>query len=271
MKIRNHLLYSQDGKQINYYPTPNKGGKYTPQYLVMHYTAATTTESTLNWFQYKDAKASAHLLIGMDGAVFQFAPFNVVCWHAGKSRWNGLYGLNQYSIGIELVNGGRLSKKGDQWICPVDKKLIPNNDVLIATHKNEVHEAAWHEYSELQLEVSLEIATLLVNTYDLHDVVGHEDIAPIRKSDPGPAFPLKNFRAKALGRKDVYLDEYATTIELNIRQGPGTGYMTITKPLPTGTKVLELKREGNWSLVEVQNVVHGLMDLEGWVFRKYLA
>lgn len=271
MKIKNHLLYNKDGNQVSYHPTPNKGGKYIPQFLVMHYTAATTTQSTLSWFLNKNANASAHLLIGRDGAVFQFAPFNVVCWHAGESRWGGIVGLNKHSIGIELVNGGRLTNQGNQFICPVGKKSVPHDNVMLATHKNETIESAWHEYTELQLEVSQEIAALLVNGYDLKDVLGHDDIAPIRKSDPGPAFPMKSFRSKAMGRKNQALDEYVTTNNLNIRSGPGTGFSTLTQPLASGTRVLMLKREGNWSFVEVLDGSDGVMDLEGWVFTRYLA
>ena len=271
MKIKNHLLFGKDDKQVSYHPTPNKSGKYVPQYLVMHYTAVTTTQSTLSWFMNPNARASAHLLIGQDGAVYQFAPFNVICWHAGVSSWNGLSGLNKYAIGIELVNGGRLSRKGSQYICPVDKRPVPDTEVLLAPHKNDMRMSAWQEYTELQLEVSLEIAALLVKTYDLQDVVGHDDISPIRKSDPGPAFPMKSFRARALGREDQSLDEYRTSTELNIRSGPGTSFQLITNPLPAGTNVLVLKREGNWSFVEVLDVVHGLMDLEGWVYTRYLV
>jgi N-acetylmuramoyl-L-alanine amidase len=116
----------------------------------------------------------------------------------------------------------------------------------------------------------MDIATLLVKTYNLKDVVGHEDIAPIRKSDPGPAFPMSSFRSRAMGRNDNTLDEFITSDELNIRSGPGTIFNTITQPLPKGTKVLLLKTEGNWSFVDVQETVHGIMDLEGWVSSKFL-
>jgi len=271
MLIKNHLLFFNDNKQVAFVATPNKGGRYTPQYLVMHYTAATTAESAISWFKSPLAKASAHLVIGRDGVVTQFAPFNIVTWHAGKSQWKGLDGLNQHSIGIELVNGGRLSKNGNNYFCPVDRKAVKTDEVLAATHKNESKEAYWHEYSDKQLEISLEIAALLAKSYQLKDVLGHEDIAPIRKSDPGPAFPMGSFRSRAMGRKDETLDEYKTSAALNIRSGPGTTFPPLTDPLPAGTRVLVLKTEGNWSFVEVIGVVNGIMDLEGWVSGKYLA
>ncbi|WP_026897428.1 N-acetylmuramoyl-L-alanine amidase [Daejeonella oryzae] len=271
MKILNHLLYKDNGNQVNYKATPNKGGKYLPKYLIMHYTAATTEQSAISWLTSPVAQASAHLVIGREGTVTQLAPFNIITWHAGKSTWGGLIGMNKYSIGIEMVNAGRLSKIGENFICPVDKKEINKDDVIVATHKNEKHESIWQEYTPIQLEVSQEIASLLVKAYHLLDILGHDDISPIRKSDPGPAFPMKSFRARAMGRKNEDLDSYITTTILNIRSGPGTFYEMLAKPLPEGTRVTSLKTEGNWSFVDVEDIVDGQMDLEGWVFTKYLG
>lgn len=271
MEIKNHLLLSTNGVPVRHLKTPNVGGKYNPRFLVMHYTASTSASSAINWLTNPVSKASAHLIIDRDGAVTQLAPFNVITWHAGKSRWNGLESLNKYAIGIELVNAGRLTKIGEKCICPVDKKPIADDDIIVAKHKNEPEEAIWEEYTEKQISVALEIAALLVSRYQLEDVIGHEDISPIRKSDPGPAFPMKSFRARAMGRRDESLDEYVTSAALNIRSGPGTVFGQITDPLPEHTRVTVLKTEGNWSFVEVQDKVNGLMDLEGWVFRKFLV
>lgn len=272
MLIKNHLLMLDTGKQATFKPTPNRGGRYTPQYLVMHFTAATTAASAVNWFLNPAASASAHLVIAPDGAVTQCAPFNIVTWHAGRSQWNGLTGLNQFSIGIEIVNAGRLEKRGDKWTCQVDKATIPDEDVVMATHRNETQVAAWHEYTSKQLEVSLQVALALVNHYGLKDVLGHDEISPMRKSDPGPAFPMGSFRSKVMGRKDETLDEYVTADKLNIRSGAGAQFPTITDaPLPKGTPVLVLKTEGNWSFVDVLTTVKGLMDLEGWVSSKFLV
>lgn len=272
MQIKNHLLFDNNGKQVNFQATPNKGGKYTPEYLVMHYTAATTAQSSINWFLNPNAQASAHLLIARDGIVTQFAPFNIITWHAGKSEWKGLNGLNGHSIGIELTNGGRLTKTGNAWVCPVDQKKVPATEVIMATHKNETAESAWQNYTPAQLDISVEIAALLVSTYGLKDVVGHDDISPLRKSDPGPAFPMGSFRSKAMGRKDENLDDYFTSTELNIRSGAGTQFEPLKgSPLPQGTKVTVLKTEGTWSFVDVADTINGIMDLEGWVSSKFLT
>lgn len=270
MKITNNLLYHDANKPVEFKLTPNKSGRFRPHYLVMHYTAATLAKGSINWFLNKDAKASAHLLIDRDGTITQFAAFDTITWHAGESKWNGLVGLNKYSIGIELVNGGRLMRSAGSWICPVDKKAVPEADIVIARHRNEAVETAWHAYPEVQLQTAFEVASLLVKTYGLKDVLGHDDIAPHRKTDPGPAFPMGSFRSRALGRKENEELYHTTTTEVNIRSGAGTQFAPLTKPLPKGIKVQVLKREGNWSFVEVEDTVHSLNDLEGWIFSKYL-
>jgi N-acetylmuramoyl-L-alanine amidase len=274
MKIVRHLLHGNDGKPVSFVATPNRGSTFpagSPKYLVMHYTAATTAKSSITWFANKVAKASAHLLIGRDGAITQFAPFDTVTWHAGESQWAGLNGLNRFSIGIELVNGGRLQKTAGNYVCAVDKKVVPDNEVMLARHKNESTEVFWHTYTDVQLEVSLEVSALLVKQYALIDVLGHEDISPFRKSDPGPAFPMGSFRSKVMGRKDDTLDIFTTSTQVNIRSGAGTHFLPVTTPLPANTKVEVMKREGNWSFVTVLGKVDGLNDVEGWVFSKYLV
>lgn len=271
MKILNHLLHFDNGSPVPYKPTPNKGGKYLPQYLIMHFTGATSADSAINWFLNKNAQASAHLVIGNDGSITQMAPFNVVTWHAGKSQWAGLVGLNQHSIGIELANAGMLEHQGGNWVSRLDKKIIPNEMVKVAAHKNGGPETGWQGYSEVQLQVAQEIANLLVAHYKLKDVLGHEDIAPGRKTDPGPAFPMTAFRSKAMGRKDETLDDYLTLDALNIRSGPGAEFEPITKPLPKGTLVSVIRTQGSWSFVDVETTVHGLNDLQGWVATRFLG
>lgn len=271
MKVLNHLLYDNNNSQVDFRPTPNKGGSYTPRYLVMHYTASVSEKGSINWFMSREAQASAHLLIGMDGSITQFAPFNIITWHAGISEWNGLIGLNKYAIGIELVNAGRLIKSGDRWLSALDKTAIPDSDVIIATHCNESVSTGWQVYADPQLRVATEIAALLVKTYSLKDVVGHDEIAPHRKSDPGPAFPMASFRSRAMGRKMTAPAQFITTTAVNIRSGAGTQFAPVAEALPKNTPVDILKRAGNWSLVDVTGPVNGINDLEGWVFSKYLA
>ena len=274
MKIVDHCLILDDDSLCKFVESPNVGGVLSPKYLVMHYTAGQTTSSAVNWFKNPAAKASAHLLIGRDGEVIQMVPFNRVAWHAGRSQWKGVVGLNQYSVGIELVNAGRLSQRGDQW-TDWTGKIVPPDEVVVATHANENAVARWQAYTTVQIETALEAALALYREYGLTECVGHEDVAPYRKSDPGPAFPMGSFRARLVGRKDDDSPEvedcYITTANLNIRIGPGTEFEKLQgSPLPASTKVQVLERHGKWWLVEVLGEVPELFDPSGWVHSGYL-
>jgi N-acetylmuramoyl-L-alanine amidase len=106
-----------------------------------------------------------------------------------------------------------------------------------------------------------------VRTYRLKDIVGHEDIAPGRKSDPGPVFPLQNIRAKVFGRSMDESETYEVIADsLNIRRGPGIEYEPAASPLLRGTKVILLEGRDRWSKVDVT----GPNDIEGWVNNRFL-
>lgn len=199
MEIRNNLLFADNGTQVPYIHSPNRGRTYVPRYIIMHYTDSTSASSTIEWFQDPSSRVSAHLLIGRDGTITQFVPFNYIAWHAGESTWNGLLSLNQYSIGIELVNGGRLARSGTNWICGLTGQIIPPGQILMAQHKNETFISAWQTYSATQLSVATTVGKTLAGYYAIEDILGHDDVAPGRKADPGPAFPMDTFRTAILG------------------------------------------------------------------------
>lgn len=216
MKIINHLLCNDDGSTLDFRLSPNRGGvfeKNALKFLVLHYTAGRSADSAAHWLCNPDAKASAHLIIGKDGKIIQLVPFNTIAWHAGKSQWAEpvqggtaaqIYdGLNRYSIGIELDNPGRLVRQGDQWRSLSLGTSYPLAEGIELTHKHESKPAGWHLYPAAQLEAAFAVAHLLVQTYGLLDVLGHDDIAKNRKSDPGPAFPMDSFRSKLFGRMDA--------------------------------------------------------------------
>jgi len=200
MRIQNYKLVSENGEQASFDSSPNSSASVSPLYLVMHYTAGLTLDGTISWFKTPDAKASAHIVIGRDGRIVQMVPFNRQAWHAGKSHWGNLEGMNRYSLGIELVNAGKLRKNSvGQWLN-WSKKLIPDDQVTIARHKDESSDAGWHEYTEVQINAAVQVATLLHKTYNFSDVLGHDDVSPGRKVDPGPLFPMVSFRSIVLGR-----------------------------------------------------------------------
>ncbi|MBX9991309.1 N-acetylmuramoyl-L-alanine amidase [Phreatobacter oligotrophus] len=188
-----------DGRPVPFRPSPHGGSPIRPAYLVLHYTAGLTAASAIGWFLDPKAKASAHLVIGRDGAVTQMMAFDRSAWHAGVSAWAGLSGLNSHSIGIEMVNAGKLVRGPAGGWRTWTGEPVPEADVLIARHRNEPAEAAWHRYSEAQVATVTAIGAALHAAYRFKGVVGHEDIAPRRKVDPGPAFPLKEVAARIMG------------------------------------------------------------------------
>lgn len=201
MKIADHRLTEDDGSSIQFHESPNRGGPLKPEVLVMHFTAGRSLNSSVSWLSSPVARASAHVVIGEDGRIVQLLPFNVVAWHAGESEWNGRKRVNDFSIGIELSNPGNLKRTGSKWRTWYGDE-VENELVTVAPHKSGGPEQGWKIYPTQQLDAAIELGTLLVQTYGLREVVGHEDIAPNRKIDPGPAFPLERYRGLLLGRSD---------------------------------------------------------------------
>ena len=254
------------GAGVSFVETSNQGGDLAPRYLVFHYTAGKSAPSSINWLTNPESKASAHLVLARDGTITQLAPFNIKTWHAGLSHWDGLSGLNGYSIGIEMDNAGPLKKVGGKYQAWFGT-LYAEDQVYFAKHKLDDEPRWWHAYTETQIQKALELAQLLVRHYGLKDVVGHEDIAPDRKRDPGPAFPLENVRTLVLGREEEERERYEVTAStLNIRSGPGVEFPPVSDPLKRGTVVVLLEKRDRWNKVEL--VKNG--DIEGWVHNQFL-
>lgn len=161
------------------------------RFLVIHFTSGASAQSSVNFWKSREAKgACAHLVIDRDGSVIQCRPFNLTCGHAGRSKWHDMTGrtfngLNGCSIGIELANAGDNPTLAARW------SSLP---LVTARHKNGGPLTQWEAYPEAQLAACESIAKALVARYNLDDVIGHEDIAPDRKVDPGPAFPMARLR-----------------------------------------------------------------------------
>ena len=266
LSIKNHQLV---GDRVSFRATPNHGGELKARYLVFHYTAGRSAESSVESLctRKPQGNASAHLVLARDGRIVQLVPFNLVAWHAGVSQWNGVVGLNQASIGIEMDNAGAMSRVGDKFVAWFGKEYAAS-EVMLAEHKHGGGVRPWHAYTEVQIKRALELAELLVNHYSLEEVLGHEDIARGRKQDPGPAFPLASIASCALGRtSDAPLRYVVTSATLNIRKGPGASFDPVAPPLKKGTVVLLLQPADRWSKVEVE----GPTDIEGWVNNSFIA
>ena len=270
MKIVNHRLCHDDGNPVAFVKTPNASAGLTARYLVMHYTAGSSAESSIRHLSKKTAKASAHLVISRDGEITQMVPFNRVAWHAGRSRWLNIKGMNRHSIGIEMDNAGPLNGGDGVWRAWFGREY-DDADVVVASHKFDDFEQGWHAYPEPQIAAALEAAEAIVDHYGLIDILGHDDIAPERKRDPGPAFPMESFRSHLAGRADDDFDMFATTTAVNLREGPGTQYAKhADSPLPSGTQLQSEVRDGSWHYVDVLDD-SGNPTMTGWVHGNFIA
>jgi N-acetylmuramoyl-L-alanine amidase len=282
MKIVDHRLHRDDGTPYPFRDTPNKSGSFRPRWLVMHYTAGGSAQESIGWLARSDAKASAHVVIDKKGGITQMVRFDQRAWHAGESRWKGVEGLNGHSFGIELDGFGEVFGGPGKW--RFRSTSVPDADVLVAAHRNEPgRQRGWAKYPPAQLAAALELARLLVRTYGLEDVIGHDDISPGRKWDPGPAFDMAGFRAAALGAAPPPRDAPAppapgtgarmrvSASSLNLRAGAGAGNPTVAgSPLPRGTVVEALESAGEWRRVRVQGAVNGAASPAGWVHGGFL-
>lgn len=148
------------------------------RFLVLHYTA---TDDATSLKILTQGEVSAHYLVkthpdSIDGKpiVLQLVPESQRAWHAGVSNWHGCSSLNDTSIGIEIVNKG------------FTEKMLGRE---------------WYPYNESQIKLIERLTKDIVERYgiDPTDVVAHSDIAPLRKSDPGPLFPWKRLAQLGVG------------------------------------------------------------------------
>ncbi|BBB14587.1 N-acetylmuramoyl-L-alanine amidase AmiD [Candidatus Rickettsiella viridis] len=146
--------------------------------LVLHYTAL-DLKSSLKALTDPNTQVSAHYLIpeqSISGKrqIFQLVDEKERAWHAGASTWQKRINLNDSSIGIEIVNLGYSDKNG--------KRL-------------------WYPFTDYQIESVIELAKIIIARYQIHPscIIGHSDIAPGRKVDPGPLFPWKTLYENGIG------------------------------------------------------------------------
>ena len=261
MKIEDNRLI-----EAEYQPSPNHSGHFEsePDTIVIHFTAGGSRTSSSNWLCDKRAKASCHIVLGRDEKISQLVDFDTIAWHAGRSSWLERTSLNKYSIGIEIDNAGKLKKSGQEYYSHFGRKY-DRDEVFIA--KDGI---PWHAFTEWQIENTVMACLALKDIYPIELILGHHEISPGRKVDPGPAFPLDYVRNKVLnaGRKDqedesISEDPMALASEnLNIRSGPGPQHPILRSPLPKGEKVKVMDAKNGWTKVEVTT--------SGWVSSRYL-
>ena len=157
---------------LNYSPNfnINKRSKKKIKFIIIHYTGMHNELSAINRLCNTKAKVSAHYFIKKNGLVLNLVPPLYEAWHAGKSCWKGFKSLNKYSIGIEIQNSG--------------------------------HNNNFEKFSKKQIISTKKLLRYLIVEYkiNLKNVLGHSDIAPDRKKDPGEKFPWKELAKSKLSR-----------------------------------------------------------------------
>jgi N-acetylmuramoyl-L-alanine amidase len=272
MEINSNFFLVEDGQhpisKLSCTKNTEKFGSGMPDTIVIHYTAGSSAASSANYLCRDEIKASAHIVIGRNGEIYQLVPFDTIAWHAGTSAYGGRTMLNKYSVGIELANAGVLIKTGNEYQAWFGTKY-PASDVVYATHRNETKPRYWQAYTDKQIEVCRDVCEALINKFAIKDIVGHEEIAPGRKQDPGPAFPLDSFRETLLLKNEsdapnlLNAKGEVTANLLNIRSGAGINYEKIAKPLEAGTKVKVLEEREGWFRVTT--------TIEGWVSKSHVT
>lgn len=159
-------MKTADSPSPNFDARPDSG---VIDMLVLHYTGMKTAQEALERLCDPAAKVSAHYLIDEDGTVWRLVDEAMRAWHAGVSSWRGRSDINGASIGIELVNPG--------------------------------HEFGYRPFPDAQMTALVELAreVLARNPIPARHVLGHSDVAPLRKEDPGEFFDWPRLAQAGIG------------------------------------------------------------------------
>ena len=266
-------------------PSPNfNRGHNSRECIVLHYTAGYTLASAVSTFLSPAAKASAHFVVGTDGAITQMVNCADTAWHAGYGVFRGGGQVNQRSIGIEIVNPGYHFRSTTGEILNWERKPVPESRLAPFPGMLEARDpwvgsatTLWPLYPEVQLQTVEQILRACLAAYpSIGEIVGHRDVDTVRrlKVDPGPAFPMQRMRnlisdradPEDLGGRRLLVATQGSP--LNIRGGPGTQFETLARgPLRNGLEVVELEVQGDWVRIRVGD---GNSMFEGWCFGAYL-
>ena len=139
------------------------------KFLIFHYTGMKKENDSINKLIDKKSKVSSHYMIKYNGEILTLVPNLYSAWHAGNSSWKNYESLNKYSIGVEISNPG--------------------------------HDNKYRNFSKKQICSILKLSKFLIKKYKIKSnfILGHSDIAPDRKKDPGEKFPWKYFSKNKVG------------------------------------------------------------------------
>jgi N-acetylmuramoyl-L-alanine amidase len=153
-------------------PSPNQDDRPAGSpidILILHYTGMRTAKEAIERLRDPEAAVSSHYVVEEDGEVWRLVPEEKRAWHAGASYWRGAVDLNGRSIGIEIVNPG--------------------------------HEFGYREFPVIQLAAVCDLCLSILSRHEIpaRNIVGHSDVAPERKQDPGEKFDWDQLAANGVG------------------------------------------------------------------------
>jgi N-acetylmuramoyl-L-alanine amidase len=165
-----------------------------PTAIVVHDTAGRDTpKSSVNWFASSKCTTSAHFVVELDGSITQMVECDQKAFHAGKSSFKGRSGCNNFTLGIEIVNPGKLDKNGRAWF---HKKGDPGYEGIQHVKTKGHGDGWWLPYTPAQIKAVAELCKALVKAYPSIDAITtHWEISPGRKVDTNPLFPLDALRS----------------------------------------------------------------------------
>jgi len=156
---------------LNYSPNFNTKKRSIKQikFIIFHYTGMKKESEAISRLTDIQSEVSCHYLIKNNGEIITMVPESYIAWHAGKSSWGSYKSLNKDSIGIEITNPG--------------------------------HEFKYKKFSKKQIISLLRLSKFLIKKYkiNLKNILGHSDVAPERKKDPGEKFPWKYLSQNRVG------------------------------------------------------------------------
>ena len=215
-------------------------------YLIIHYTGMQSGRVSMDRLKNPKSRVSCHYFIERNGDIYKMVEDNKIAWHAGKSKWGKIENLNINSIGIELVNNG--------------------------------HKFGYQKFSARQINALVTLCIKLKKKYKIKNrcILGHSDIAPLRKSDPGEKFPWLKLKKKKIGiwyslnRKSFRFKEFKAnkvrkTFFKNLYK---IGYRYFNKEKFSKTDKLIIK---SFQRRFRQGKVNGKIDLECIKISDYLA
>jgi len=216
------------------------------KFIVIHYTGMQSERVCIERLSNNKSQVSTHYLINRVGNIIKMVNEKNTAWHAGKSKWKNFINLNDQSIGIELVNKG--------------------------------HQFRYENFSKKQISKLILLCDFLIKKYKIKktNILGHSDIAPLRKRDPGEKFPWQFLSQKKIGywhtvnkknikKQSLNKNELRNLFFKNLHK-IGYRYFDKKKPSKNDTKVTKaFQRRFR------QNKVNGLIDQECLQISQYLA